>query len=458
MNQSLWIRTGVLAMLLGTVSAEAMSAQDPTLFAVAPVDTVELTLADAQSRALTHNPGFLSERKEYDIATGELTQARVYHFNPELEFEAPGAGSAGALGEYEARLSQEVEWAGQRALRVGAARSGVGRAESSVRDAARRAVARVSAAFYAALASERRLAVALTIDTLNRRLRRAARTQLREGEISPMDANLAEIEAGRARAAVLAARREATSALLALARLAGLPPDQPVRLVEEVPATQAPEALDPDSLLSLALERRPDLTARTRALEEALTRTRLARREAIPNLSVGVFATRDVLAESTAGGAPRLAGGASGAGRYETPRVGLAVRIPFPLFDRNQGVVAERAARAEQARFSRDAAALAIRTEVADAYRAYVAAHEEAEVYERDVLLPARENQALLERAFRAGKVGLPTLVLLRNQLLDAELGYLDAWLARRRALVALDAATAGLPISADSVNPRDDR
>jgi hypothetical protein len=32
---------------------------------------------------------------------------------------------------------------------------------------------------------------------------------------------------------------------------------------------------------------------------------------------------------------------------------------------------------------------------------------------------------------------------LLRNQLLDAELGYVDAILAQRRALVALQAATA---------------
>jgi outer membrane protein TolC len=61
------------------------------------------------------------------------------------------------------------------------------------------------------------------------------------------------------------------------------------------------------------------------------------------------------------------------------------------------------------------------------------------------VLQPARENQQLLEKAFRAGKVGLPTLVLLRNQLLDAELGYVDAILAQRRALVALQAATASL-------------
>jgi outer membrane protein TolC len=60
-------------------------------------------------------------------------------------------------------------------------------------------------------------------------------------------------------------------------------------------------------------------------------------------------------------------------------------------------------------------------------------------------LQPARANQDLLETAYRAGKVNLSTLLLLRNQLLDAELGYWDAWLARRTALIALQAATATL-------------
>jgi outer membrane protein TolC len=119
-------------------------------------------------------------------------------------------------------------------------------------------------------------------------------------------------------------------------------------------------------------------------------------------------------------------------------------------------MVAQRAAQADQARFGRAATELAVRTEVVDAYRAFVAAAEEATVYERDVLQPARTNQALLETAYRAGKVGLPTLVLLRNQLLDAELGYWDAWLAARLALIDLSSATATLPIDSNLDTPDD--
>jgi len=86
--------------------------------------------------------------------------------------------------------------------------------------------------------------------------------------------------------------------------------------------------------------------------------------------------------------------------------------------------------------------------------QAYRAASEETGIYETSVLEPARKNSQLLETAYRAGKLALPTLLLLRNQLLDAELGYWDAWLTRREALVQLQAAMATLPVAQAAVLP----
>lgn len=110
--------------------------------------------------------------------------------------------------------------------------------------------------------------------------------------------------------------------------------------------------------------------------------------------------------------------------------------------NRNQGVVAQMEAQARQATYEARAAELRIRAEVADALRAYRAAAEETTVLESSVLEPAQRNSELLETAFRAGKIALPTLLLLRNQLLDAQEGYWIAWLAQREALVGLEAAT----------------
>lgn len=426
--------SALAALAVACAAAPSLAAQTSPAGGAIPGDTLVLTLEKAQRRALTANPAFLADATEREIALGDLRQARVYSHNPEAEFESPGSASAGELGVYEARLAQEVEWAGQRGLRIDAAEIGVARAARTVADAARRTLADVSIAFYTALAADERLAVATELAGLNERLREAVRIQLSEGEISVMEANLAEIEVGRARARVLAARREAGSARLALARLVGAPPEVPIRVEAGVEPAPAPESMDADALLVAALDQRPDLAAAVTAVRQSETLTNLARREAIPNLRIAALAERE--------------------GPGAEPRFGIGVGLPLPVWDRNQGLVARRRAETEQAAYALEAARLRVRTEVADAYRSYVAAAEEAAVFEADVLEPAHQNQELLETAYQAGKLDLSALVLLRNQLLDAELGYWDAWLAQREALVRLRAATGELSI--DDLNGED--
>lgn len=441
--QRLWLQKACLLALWGLPIGEAQAAAQeiPPAFAEAnPRDTITISLVDAHRRALAQNPAFLADLQEIASARGQLRQAAVYPFNPELELQAPGVGEQATIGEFELSLTQEIEWAGQRRLRIRGAQRGLERAEAVVLDSARRTLSDVSTSFYEALAAEQRLAVAREMVELNEQLVSVTRIQAREGEISVMDANLAEIEAGRARAAVMAAERRLTSALLEFRRRIGLPPDQPIRLADEVVDTPSPLAVGVDSLISLALTRRPDLTARSRVTEQQEALAQAARREAIPNVRVGVFVEREE--RFTLSGA---AGAAIVDAGLDSPRLGIGVSVPLPLFQRNQGVVDEYVAEAERARLSHQAVELAIRTEVMDAYQAFLATSEEHRFFEEDVLQPARANQRLLETALREGKVGLPTLLLLRNQLLDAELSHWDSWLEERLALVALGAATATL-------------
>lgn len=440
--------------------------------AAPPSDSLTLTFADVRRLTISRNPSFLAARQETAVARGGLRQARLYQFNPTAAATVPGsaAQSAGGSSPTQLTLTQEVEIGGQRGLRVGAAGSGVARAVANVANTGRLTLADAGTAFYRALAAQRRLDVARTVLALNERLVGAVRTQLREGEVSALDANLAEVELGRARGRVLAARRAAGSATLDLTRQLGLAPSTAVRLVDDEEPTVAPVAaalaapgdvtairqpgatltatpvravaplppldtlpppLDADSLVALALARRPDLGASDAAIREAESLRALARRQAVPNLLLGVAV------EQSRG---------YGSGNAAT-RVGPAVGLGLPLFNRNQGVVAQRAAEIEQARFQRQAVALAVRTDVTDAVRAYQIATTEVAVFATTVLEPARRNSALLETAFRAGKISLPSLLLLRNQLLDAELGYWDAWLAQHEARVRLDAATGTLAL-----------
>ena len=394
-------------------------------------DTVALTLADVQRLSLARNPASLAEREDIAIASAGLRRARTIPFNPDVSMQSTGGG-----GTTEAVATQEVEVLGQRGLRVNAARIGVGRATALVSNAGRLVVAEASIVFARTVAAERRVTVTREGLELVERLVGAVRIQLREGEISALEANLAEIELGRARARVLAGQRIASSLLLDLKRLVGLSPDVPVRLVPDfTTATPTAAGFPPalldvtrsnaaDSLMVMALRSRPDLAASTSAVREFDALAALARREALPNIRVGAVVERS-----------------SG-----TQRLGPVIGVSIPLFNRNQGLIDEREAQRRQATLRQNATDLRVRTDVITAVRAYRTASDEATVFEQSVRQPSRENAALLELAYRAGKIPLPTLLLLRNQLLDGELGYWDAWLARQEALVQLQAATGTLP------------
>ncbi|HKK53618.1 MAG TPA: TolC family protein, partial [Myxococcota bacterium] len=349
-----------------------------------------LTLAEVRRRALQNNPSYLAELRRLDAARADLKTAGTYPFNPQAEFESPGSLTDGGVGGYEMRLGQEIEWAGQRGLRTDASTAGVAATRADLLDGTRRLLADVERAYVALAAAEERLAVIRQIETLNARLLEAVRVELAEGEISLLEANLAEIESARARAAVFAVEQEVASAAIELGRLMGDHPAAPEALEADAGLELSAPVEDDSTAVAMALAARPDVRAAASALERTATLRRLAGRESLPNLRISALADRDNASAE--------------------PRFGLSLGIPIPLFDRNQGLRARREAEAEQAGLAMSATELAVRAEVADALRAYRATGVELEIFRSDVLEPARRNQDLLDVAYREGKLDLSSL------------------------------------------------
>jgi len=386
-------------------------------------DTLSLDLAAVRRLASERNPALLARRREADAEAGRYRQARIYPYNPEVSLRSTEVGSGRTLDAYEGEVSQELEWAGQWGLRRDIGRLTAQRASLLADDAERGIVAEVSGTFLTALAAEERLALAEQIEALNSRLLAAAADRLEAGAISELEMNLVRIEAARAQARVLSERRNARSALLDLRRALALPSEQALRLVTDLPDAPRPSTLDPDSLVAVALERRPDATAARRDVEAAGASRDLAGRERWPNLTLAVPFER-------------LGGPGS-------DLVGISVGMALPLWNRNQGTLDASRAEVARARADLDLAELAVRTEVDDALQRFASAAEEEALARASMRDPARANQTLLEQAFRSGKIDLPTLLLVRNQLLDAELAYWDSWLQYRTEYVRLEAAIA---------------
>lgn len=412
-----------LALDTSAVSAQSVS------------DTVRLTLTQARSLAQQANPELLAARLDTAVARGELRQAGIPAFNPSADV----LGAAGGNG-VEAGLTQQLELFGQRRARVRAGRAGVARAAATVANATRLTFGEVDRSFYRLASAARRRALAEEVLALNERLQDIAQRQLGAGEISRLELNLAIVELGRSRARSLAARREQEQLSIELSRALGLPPGRPiVAEIDTLSSRAAPldtgragdvapvtgpgiATLDIDSLTALALARRPDLAAGQAAVAQAQASVAVARRDALPNLI------------ARAAVEPRADGG----GRVVRPGIGLTL----PFLNRNQGAVQARRAAARQAELARVALVARVRSEVATAVQAYESAASEVQTLESTVLAPARQNRQLVEIAFREGKVGLPELLLIRNQASDAELEYWAAWLAEREALATLAEST----------------
>lgn len=408
---------GLSMVLLSPLSAQARP------------DTLQLSLADAHALALRANPDLRTASLDTTIARGERRQAGLLlRFNPSGDLLAGGPGT-------EVGITQEIEIAGQQWARRAAAQAGVERAGAGVVNLARLIIGEVDRTFYRVVAATQRLALATEVLNLNQRLAAAAGRQLAAGEISHLELNLAMVEVGRSQARALAAKREREGALADLRRLLGQPPTVTIvtvleRAGEDAGAPTAelcagpplPRDLNVDSLTAVALARRPDLAGGGAAEREAAQRTTVSRREAFPNLTLRV--TSELL-EQTGQRALR-------------PGVG----ITLPLFNRNRGEIQALLAATEQARLAREALVARIRAEVSQAAVVYEAAMAQEDALETSVLAPARENRRLLEVTYREGKIGLPVLLLVRNQVIDSELEYWDAWLTAREARVELAEVT----------------
>lgn len=406
-------------------------------------DTIRITLAAARRLAAETNPSLLAASLERAIAAGRLQQARTLKFNPSADLLV----SAGGNGS-EASLSQEIELFGQRGVRARSATAGLAVATGLVENTRRVAIGDVDRTFYRLVFRKQRAKLAETVLDLSQRLSAVAARQLSAGEISRLDYNLAVIETGRSRSRTLVARRERDELSLDFALLLGIGPSTVVDPVldpsQHSPAVdsattsiadaralvEAGRELKFDSLVAIALRVRPDAAATRARIEQAGLEVRLVNREALPNM-IG-----RIVSEPGATSASRVIRGGFG--------------MTLPIFNRSKGEAAARRASLEQAMLSFAALEARIKTDVAQAIAAYRAAAAEVEILETTVLPPARQNRQLLESAYREGKVGLPVLLLIRNQVVDAELDYWSAWLAEREALASLAELTgqnlSGLP------------
>jgi len=381
--------------------------------AIGQPPAAELTLAAALAAAEAKSPELRAAAAAVEEARGRLVAARTYPHNPALEVEAADrSGAEGSTTDRGIALSQELELAGQRGKRADAARAGLAAAEARYARRRLEVSAAVERAFAETVRARELLAVAGADVELTRSLLSFEERRLEAGAGTQIDVNLARAAAGRAVRQLQEATAAWNEARARLAEATGLDPVAPPRAAGGLPV-RAPGLPPLAELTRRALEERADLAALRRDREEAEHRVVLERSLAVPNLELGAFASREEGDELT----------------------GLRAGIGIPLFDRNQGGIAEAEAAVGRVAAEVAAAELAAGREVAAAYAHYRAAAEALAALEGLVVETLSESLDLLRRAVEAGKLSATDVLLLRRELVEGQREQIETagelWLAK---------------------------
>ena len=410
-------------------AAAAMSQEDAALLAATTVSgpVRVLTLEGAVAEAKTKAPVLVGAAAGTARAAAGVRTARAYT-NPLVEVfagkqsarQVATPGVPGLLTHYAAY--QTVEVPSERRARVRAAdlagvstKFGEASVELSVVGNAKRA-------FYEVL--QRREAIAQQAEnfTLVQDLRRRVEVEVRVGEKGRLELTRAEAELARARFAVRSARLEYARSIANL----------------RAAIAAAPETnLDPEGSLEPVLRLGP-----LAELRETVLRTHPALEQARTDVTAGGAA----LARERAVRIPQPTMFAEYERQPDLTFWRAGATIALPLWNRNEGRIAESQAAIRQAAALLDQRRLELTASLERAYEQYQLADQQATSLEAGSLHEAESAVEAAKAAYRFGERGIVEVLDAQRVLQSVRGDLLDAQYARQFALVDLEELGAVTP------------
>lgn len=380
-----------------------------------------LTIDEALDLAREQAASVVLAKGRIEAARARQAQAgRRFQENPALEVNGGFRRAEDDHLDFEAALSQGLYDRNRRAARIAGAQAAVERAQAELDDARRLLLRDVWTTFFRGLNAMDRVALLARVRQAADELLAATERRYEAGEGTALEQNRARVAAASARAEQSAAQAEASSVLAEIEALLGLPPGETVE-IRSGPALDPPPGLE---ALLAGLDRRPDLRAIAAELREAEAEVRLGRALARPGLGVR-----------------------GGVGREEgADLVTAGVVVSLPFHDRGQETLAVGQARAAALRQALDAARKAADAEVRGRHSALLRHLAAVRELEQTALPALEDNESLALKSFEAGEIDLGELLLIRREILETRLTYLERLLDVSLTRFELEAAAGALP------------
>jgi cobalt-zinc-cadmium efflux system outer membrane protein len=418
-------------ILLIAVMMQAAAAAGFAADAAAP--GTQLSLAQAIEQARGRNPQVAIEQARVAAADGLRIQAGLLP-NPVLTVTSENEPLGGSqpfsfsqdTDDY-AYLGQTIELGGKRGRRIEVANTNLNSASIAGEIAMRELIARVATAYWTAVGS------VATRDLYERESKTIdgiveySSTRVRKGATAEADLLRIELESDRLRAHARLASADADRALIELYRLMG-DTDVPKSVAFTDSLDNLGRVAPPE--IEAALRDRPELRLAREQLKRAQANLDLQRANAIsdPDLMIGYKRW-------------------SGFNQYSgLNTLFFGVKIPLPLFSRNQGQIAAAEAAVRSARSAITAAQQSARAEIAEALADYEARRDSV-----IKILPlmndhAAESYAIARGAYRLGGADLLRFLDAERVTIESRLLYVQALTQYHQSVVALQRVTGMLP------------
>lgn len=380
----------------------------------------------------------------------ELTYPRLQSvLGGEIERES---GSPAGLAESEITLSisQIIELGGKRAKRASLAREEKQLVQWDYEASRANVVAETAQAFINVLVSQERVSSERELVALAKDVARSTALRVDAGQVSPMENNRAEIAVSTTGIALANAERELQSAR---ARLAANWGGTQVLFTEAVGEIEDVSPVPSVDELGSRLERNPDLARWAAELAVRDARFALERARRIPDPTVEFGLRREGFSGRSVS---RFGSGTDAAlalsrtdvepERDAEYRIVLGFSMPLPVFDRNQGNIAEAEAFASKTAEERRLTAVMLHAGLVESREAAAAAYDELQVLDGEVLAKATETLDKTQEGYELGKFGYLDVLDAQRTLFDAQIARLNALARYHAAMIDIERLTGRSP------------
>jgi cobalt-zinc-cadmium efflux system outer membrane protein len=416
-----WLRVVLTIISTLIVAPDVGRTEVPTGDSPPPL---RLTLNEALALFLTQNLDVLMAQYSIETAKGQEITARLFP-NPVLGLGTISSVTMGnslvRSGEIWANVQQLFLVAGKRGYRIEGARLGRQSAEAAFEDAIRQLKFAVKDNYVHVRTAQRHLEIAQENRDRFTRILDINSVRFEKGFISGVDLVRIRLQAVDFENTVIQSEQDLESALSDLRVVLALPPETTFDLVTALEYQRMNPELP--ALQQLAADR-PDILAKRLTLSQRTAELKLAKALRYPDPSIGPGFTLQ---------------GARGPDNPQQYTLGLS--IPLPVFDRNQGGIAQSEAAIGTAEADLRKTILQAKNDVNVAFKTLMQSRRLVEAYQAGVLDDARSSLSIMEAAYQRGGATILDLLDASRTAAAVQLNYVDALGSYQRTLFQLESA-----------------